>query len=107
MPPLPKLPDPPAAQAPGRWVYFVCYRSSVKIGSARNPARRIADLQCGSPVHLTVLGVMPGDLDFERELHKRWAEHRLRGEWFSLTPEIRQFIKQNCSKSPQDYTPTP
>lgn len=78
------------------WVYFVSYRQTVKIGTAKKPKKRFAELQCGSPVVLRMLGIMPGDKILEAELHERWAEHRYRGEWFHITPDIRAFIKANC-----------
>ena len=78
------------------WVYFVGYARKVKIGTAKQPKKRFAELQCGSPVELRVLGIMPGDKILEAELHERWSEHRYRGEWFHITPDMRAFIKANC-----------
>jgi hypothetical protein len=75
------------------WVYFVTYADKVKIGTARSVKKRFAELQCGSPVILRLAGQMPGDNRDERELHERWNEYRLHGEWFRLNPEIRKFIR--------------
>jgi hypothetical protein len=32
----------------------------------------------------------------ERELHKRFASHHVRLEWFVLSDEIVRFIETNC-----------
>jgi hypothetical protein len=63
-----------------------------KIGIAGDPAQRLRDLQTGSPVVLKLVGVMPGGLSLERLLHRRFAAHRLHGEWFS--PAIQDDLDQ-------------
>lgn len=56
----------------------------VKIGHTNvSPEKRLAGLQTGQPMLLTLLWSQPGD--YERELHKRFSKHRVRGEWFDLT----------------------
>jgi hypothetical protein len=49
-----------------------------------------------------ILAVLPG-ADRERQLHKRFAVHRVRGEWFRQDPEILTFIdslKQSIDPPP-------
>ncbi|OMB79275.1 hypothetical protein A5743_14320 [Mycolicibacterium conceptionense] len=76
-----------------RRVYFITDGSGhVKIGSARDVRVRLEELQIGNPAELTVLADQPGGLPRERELHRRFAEHRVRGEWFRLLPEIVEYI---------------
>jgi hypothetical protein len=61
----------------------------VKIGfTAGDVAKRIANLQTGSPVPLTILRVVVGDERVERALHSRFAPHRQRGEWFTFSDEM-------------------
>jgi hypothetical protein len=51
---------------------------------------------------LEILAVLPG-ADRERQLHKRFAVHRVRGEWFRQDPEILTFIdslKQSIDPPP-------
>lgn len=68
-------------------VYVIRSSSSklVKIGYAVNPDQRVRELQTGSPGKLTVAWSIPGRERLERELHRRFAEHRKSGEWFDLT----------------------
>lgn len=78
---------------PQRLVYFITDGTPyVKIGSARHVQGRLEDLQAGNPRRLTVLGTQPGGLPAERELHARFAAHRVHREWFELVPEIAGYI---------------
>lgn len=57
----------------------------VKIGyTSVKPHERCQALQTGLPFDLTLLWSTRGD--FETQLHDMFAEHRVRGEWFDLTP---------------------
>lgn len=53
----------------------------VKIGRSKDPANRIATLQTGCAEKLTLLHLLPWDA--EKDLHRRLASWRMRGEWFS------------------------
>jgi hypothetical protein len=54
----------------------------IKIGLAVDPRNRLSGLQIGSPVRLRMLAIAEGGAEYEAELHKRFAEWRLHGEWF-------------------------
>lgn len=57
----------------------------VKIGyTGGDPMKRLAGLQTGQPATLRLVRFWPGD--YERALHRRFAQHRKRGEWFDLRP---------------------
>ncbi len=57
-------------------------------------------MQCNSPVPLSILGVVPGSLREERELHDRFSEHRLHGEWFEPSEALLSHIAANAMESP-------
>ena len=82
VPPEPKLPL-------GR-VYFVSGAGgAVKIGFTTLEVRkRISQFAVGSPVALVVLATVEGTMRLEAEYHRRFAAHRLQGEWFSPHPDI-------------------
>lgn len=64
----------------------------IKLGVAKDPDSRKKTLQTGSPEKLIGLAAwkaLPGD---ERELHKRFAEHRISGEWFHPAPELIEYV---------------
>lgn len=76
-------------------VYFLGHLDhAIKIGWTVNLKKRLATIQCGSPVPITVLCQISGKLDDERKYHTRFAEHRLHGEWFSPHPEILAEIER-------------
>jgi hypothetical protein len=57
-------------------------RGPVKIGWARNPHKRVSELQTGHPEELVVLALIPGSRSNERNIHRELASSRIRGEWF-------------------------
>lgn len=65
-----------------------------KIGFSRDMRSRINMLRLGSPVdtEVALLLVDAGEL-MEVELHKRFADSRIHGEWFRETPELVAFIE--------------
>lgn len=73
-------------------VYFMRFGAMVKIGFTTNLADRVRALRPEE-----VLGVMDGDMAAEKRLHHEFGKHWLRGELFSLTPEIAEFIKENTN----------
>ena len=60
----------------------------VKIGYSRDIGRRFRVLQTGYPVRLFLVAVVPGGSEVERQYHRRFAAHHLRGEWFALHSDI-------------------
>lgn len=78
----------------GQVVYFVQAKSGgpIKIGTTANLERRFVVLQSGSPVTLVVIGAVPGGAMLEAALHRRLANHRLHGEWFADTEDVRVAI---------------
>lgn len=75
-------------------VYFITAREvgKVKIGCAYEPFRRLNHMQSCCPVDLVLEAVFKGAYKEEKEYHRQFAEHRARGEWFNLCPEIEALI---------------
>jgi len=70
-------------------IYFIGNgNGQVKIGYSRDPVARLPALQTGSPYPLELLAVKPGGQTVEAELHTKYANDRLEGEWFQLTPML-------------------
>lgn len=80
----------------GGYTYFIQgdLGGPIKIGWALNPIVRLRELQCGSPVKLSIAGIITGDC--ERELHRDFSRARLLGEWFANIPDLVDFIKDNA-----------
>jgi hypothetical protein len=68
----------------------------IKIGSTRNLAVRLRTLCTMSPVPLRLLGVIEGE-NAEDRCHFRLGAFRLHGEWFSPSPVVLEFIRQNTN----------
>lgn len=88
-------------------IYFIQdnERFHIKIGytSDDNPEARKRALQTGSSSGLTVLATMPGSMEDEKALHRRFAKWRVVGEWFSPHPEILKLISQNQHQQQVDF----
>lgn len=82
-------------------VYFIGCGTAVKIGIAKDVGKRLAGIQTHCPFLVSVLAICEGGRKQEREYHRRFAAHRLHGEWFSPTPEILAEIDRlNSHTSP-------
>nr|WP_237518240.1 GIY-YIG nuclease family protein [Streptomyces sp. SID4982] len=57
----------------------------VKIGCTGSPRKRLAALQTGSPVPLSIIWLQVGGYELEQHLHRTLAGRRLRGEWFDFS----------------------
>lgn len=88
--------DEPLEDDEEGYVYFIGPErgdAPVKIGTARNPVRRLAGLQSGHYERLVILGLLPGSFKFEKELHETFARDRVRGEWFRRSEAILKMIE--------------
>lgn len=95
-----QLPDgvrslPPAGLRKSKFIYFIGGDTgAIKIGMAYDLIKRLADLQCGSPIRLSILASGPGGRKDEAFYHQRFAAHRLHGEWFERHPDILAEIER-------------
>lgn len=66
----------------------------VKIGWTKTcPKRRVRALQTGSPVKIRLAGVIEtDDPRLEKELHARFADSRVQGEWFRRSKELMALV---------------
>jgi len=81
------------APRPSLLVYFVGGDvGGVKIGTTRDIRKRLVDLQCGSPIPLRLLASCAGGNSVELAYHRRFAAHRLHGEWFERHDELEAEI---------------
>lgn len=71
-------------------IYFVrCAATQhIKIGFAKDPWKRLCMLRTGSPTQLDLVAMTEGGRPEERELHERFAQDRVRGEWFAPSPGL-------------------
>ncbi|MEU4730474.1 GIY-YIG nuclease family protein [Streptomyces sp. NPDC023588] len=86
-PSLPAVPEPRSETRRPVRTYLIGMENGpeTKIGRTTNTVKsRMAQLQTSTHHQLTALLDVEGD--YEAALHQKFAEYRLRGEWFDLTP---------------------
>jgi hypothetical protein len=80
-----------------RHVYFIEAEglNRVKIGSADDARKRLAQLQVGCPSKLVLRGVLHTDdaTQLERIFHRDFAGQRVQGEWFKVNAKLRRIME--------------
>lgn len=76
------------------YVYLIDGGWAVKIGVAKDPAKRLRLLQTGSAEQLQLVAAIPGTAELERELHELFSGDRVRGEWFVPSFELLSFFEE-------------
>jgi hypothetical protein len=90
-------PDSRPTRVPTRGtVYFMqgAAGEPIKIGFSANLEQRLQNLRKQSGRKLRVIASLEGTLATEREIHERFAAHRLEGEWFAPVPELLHLIAE-------------
>lgn len=62
-------------------------RGLYKIGKAKNPEKRLLELQTGNPDTLILSNKCIGGFSLEKYLHNRYSHRNEKGEWFNLSTE--------------------
>ncbi len=78
-----------------RLIYFIQDQATlaIKIGCSSDPQKRLEGLQTSSPSPLKLLATTVGDFKEEKELHERFEDHRLTGEWFKPHDNLLEEIQ--------------
>lgn len=63
----------------------------IKIGRSNNVKRRVKQLQSGSAEPLNLIMTLPESEYVESELHDRFSEDQIRGEWFESRSAVEHF----------------
>jgi hypothetical protein len=77
-------------------IYFIQNTETkhIKIGYSDNVRSRLSDLQISSPHELAILTVCEGGIEVEKELHDKFNDHYVRGEWFNPSEELISYINE-------------
>jgi hypothetical protein len=95
------------APCPGFVYLLSCEEGYFKIGRTNNPERRLDELHTLPPFKFELEHTIPADdmKAAEKELHQRFAEKRVNGEWFRLGVEDVSFIKALTEYTMGKFTP--
>lgn len=83
------------------WVYFVRSGKAIKIGFTTDLDGRLSRLQTASSFPLQLLGTVPGTPRDEQNLHARFANLQVRGEWFRGHPSLMAYIREATAPPPE------
>lgn len=79
------------------YVYFARRSDGlIKIGTSKDPESRVRGIGTISGMAVTLLALQWGSYKDERALHRRFAAHRVVGEWFKPAPELLAHIEANA-----------
>jgi len=89
---------PPKVQ--GTYIIQVAPSGLVKIGISKNIRNRMNNLQTASPFELRLVAYDRTGRYGQREyeLHKRFSEYRVRGEWFYPDGELLEYLNKVAIK---------
>lgn len=76
-------------------IYFIAVGDTVKIGISRDLPQRLRKIRTGLSSPIDSVYVETRQTFTELGMHKKFAHHRLRGEWFTLGDEIIGFIERS------------
>lgn len=88
-------------QEPTGYVYFIKMQPDanpydaepfVKIGYAKDPDQRLAQLSTSLPFEIDIEATFRGSPADERWLHRKLAAYRVRREWFRLSKSMEKFL---------------
>lgn len=86
-------------------VYIIhdIYAGKVKIGKANDVHLRLQELQVGNPNELRIANIFPCNSDaeallLEQQLHQKYDEYWVRGEWFEYLEEFESDIPIESTK---------
>lgn len=73
-----------------KFVYIIKCLDYYKIGYATNVSSRLSQLQTGNPFSLKLIVKIEScnAEELEKEIHSRFADYLIRGEWFSLNNDL-------------------
>jgi hypothetical protein len=73
----------------------------VKIGKSTDVNFRIETIQSWEPSALHIIRTLDAPDWVERWLHRQFAPHRKRGEWFKFHPDMLTIVPQENKPLPQ------
>jgi len=76
-------------------IYFIRIKDQpyVKIGFSKDVEKRLKQLQTSSPFDLEIIYTEFAAIEREKQLHEKYKEYQVKGEWFNISGDLEKFIK--------------
>lgn len=103
------VPAAPLDHVEGTVYFITCDHPDfpIKIWFATAPKARFMELQTSLPYSIVPLVLVSGTRRYERQVHMRFKEYRLRGEWFRRAAPIMDMIDRIKAKISYQDQPLP
>jgi hypothetical protein len=81
-------------------IYFIGNKELdvCKIGFSKRPYRRIDSIRKSIPFNLEILAIIDGDFMVEKMYHSKYFEHKIKGEWFTLSKVLELGINNSLKE---------
>jgi DNA-binding XRE family transcriptional regulator len=77
-------------------VYLISHEDKyLKIGHTNDINNRLSQLQVSTPIKLKLIHLIKGGVNLEKELHQKFQDLRVNGEWFVYDAEILNYFSSH------------
>lgn len=64
-----------------------------KIGYSSSPKRRLGEIQTSCPLEMNIILTIKGNMNLEKEFHRKFNHLRIRYEWFEYHEDVIEYIR--------------
>jgi hypothetical protein len=81
------------------YVYAIYSSGCVKIGVSTDPKKRVGKVSADCPHPVVLKGYVEGGYELEAELHAKFCDFRVKGEWFSFDGPVADWVSSLPDRS--------
>ena len=85
------------------YVYFIDNGENIKIGYSVDPYQRLEKLQNATDKQLNLIAVFPGSKKDEREIHHKFINNQIRGEWYKRDQDLDDLIEKHTLDAEKNF----
>ncbi len=92
---LPNMKDKKIKSIQQGFIYFIGndYYGFCKIGFSKHPEKRLSQIQTGCPFALRIFSIIDGNIENEKEYHRKYQSLKTYGEWFKIEYKLKDYLK--------------
>lgn len=87
------------------FIYAIECAGRIKVGFSTDPSKRLLQIATDSPFPPTLLGFWDGTMEEERLAHLQLQAHRVHGEWFVASDEVKAFVDEHVKYQAEIVSP--